>query len=159
MHIEKYFNSDHVLNWGFPSGTSGKEPVCHKTQDTPFGSLGWEDPLEEGMDSHSRLLAWRIPWTEEQDGVQSIGLQRVGHDWSNLACMHIFLIAYHFQQDNIPSGFHLKSQISVNTFKYIQFFSMLISDLLNIFTHVHMSICSGSPVCAHKSSFLLCCRY
>ena len=105
MHIEKYFNSDHVLHQGFPSGASGKEPVCHETQDTPFGSLGQEHPLEEGMDPHSRILAWRIPWTEEHGGVQSIGLQRVGHNWSNLACMHIFLITYNFQQDNIPSGF------------------------------------------------------
>ena len=43
-------------------------------------SLGWEDPLEEGMATHSGILAWRIPWTEEPSGLQSTGLQRVGHD-------------------------------------------------------------------------------
>ena len=43
-------------------------------------SLGWEDPLEEGMVTHSSILAWGIPWTEEPGGLQSIGLQRVGHD-------------------------------------------------------------------------------
>ena len=43
-------------------------------------SLDWEDPLEEGMATHSGVLAWRIPWTEEPVGLQSIGLQRVGHD-------------------------------------------------------------------------------
>ena len=43
-------------------------------------SLGGEDPLEEGMATHSRILAWRIPWTEEPGGLQSIGLQRVRHD-------------------------------------------------------------------------------
>ena len=43
-------------------------------------SLGWEDPLEEVMATHSRILAWRIPWTEESGGLQSIGSQRVGHD-------------------------------------------------------------------------------
>ena len=43
-------------------------------------SLGWEDPLEEGMAIHSSILAWRIPWTEETGGLQSIGSQRVGHD-------------------------------------------------------------------------------
>ena len=43
-------------------------------------SLGWEDPLEEGMATHSIILAWRIPRTEESDGLQSMGLQRVGHD-------------------------------------------------------------------------------
>ena len=42
------------------------------------GSLGQEDPLEEGMATHSRILAWRISWMEEPDGLQSIGSQRVG---------------------------------------------------------------------------------
>ena len=40
--------------------------------------LGWEDPLEEGMATHSSILAWRIPWTEEPSGLQSMGSQRVG---------------------------------------------------------------------------------
>ena len=43
-------------------------------------SLGQEDPLEEGMATHSNILAWRIPWTEEIGGLQTIVLQRVGHD-------------------------------------------------------------------------------
>ena len=43
-------------------------------------SLGWEDPLEKGMSVHSSILAWEIPWTEEPGGLQSIALQRVGHD-------------------------------------------------------------------------------
>ena len=43
-------------------------------------SLGWEDLLEEGMATHSSILAWRIPWTEEPGGLQFIGLQRVGHN-------------------------------------------------------------------------------
>ena len=43
-------------------------------------SLGWEDLLEEGMASHSRILAWRIPWTEESGGLQSMGSLRVGHN-------------------------------------------------------------------------------
>ena len=43
-------------------------------------SLDWEDPLEEGMATHSSIPAWRIPWTEESGGLQSIGSQRVGHD-------------------------------------------------------------------------------
>ena len=44
--------------------------------------------MEESMATHSSVLAWRIPWTEDPGGLQSIGLQRVGHNWSNLACMH-----------------------------------------------------------------------
>ena len=42
-------------------------------------SLGWEDPLEKEMATHSSVLAWRIPWMEEPGGLQSTGLQRVGH--------------------------------------------------------------------------------
>ena len=49
-------------------------------QETWVRSLGWEDPLEEEMATHSSILAWRIPWTEEPGGLQSTGLQRVGHD-------------------------------------------------------------------------------
>ena len=46
-------------------------------------SLGGEDPLEEGMATHSSILAWRIPWAEEPRGLQFMGLQRVRHDWSD----------------------------------------------------------------------------
>ena len=48
--------------------------------ETQVQSLGWEDPLEKGMATHSTILAWRIRWTEEPGGLQSMGLQRVGHD-------------------------------------------------------------------------------
>ena len=49
-------------------------------QETWVGSLGQEDPLEKGMAAHSSILAWRIPWTEEPGGLQSVGSQRVRHD-------------------------------------------------------------------------------
>ena len=49
-------------------------------QETQVRSLGQEDPLEKGMATHSSILAWRIPRTEDPGGLQSIGLQRVGHD-------------------------------------------------------------------------------
>ena len=49
-------------------------------QETQVRSLGWEDPLEKGTATHSSILAWRIPWTEEPGGLQSIGSQGVGHD-------------------------------------------------------------------------------
>ena len=48
--------------------------------ETQVGSLGWEDPLEKEMAIYSSILAWRIPWTEEPGGLQSMVLQRVGHD-------------------------------------------------------------------------------
>ena len=48
-------------------------------QETKVRSLGWEDPLEKEMATHSSILAWRIPWTEEPGGLQSVALQRVRH--------------------------------------------------------------------------------
>ena len=51
-------------------------------QETWVRSLGQEDPLEKGMATHFSILAWRNPWTEEPDGLQSMGLQRVGHAWT-----------------------------------------------------------------------------
>ena len=53
-----------------------------ETQEMRVWSLGWEDPLEEEMATHSSILAWEIPWTEEPGGLQSMGLQRVWHDWA-----------------------------------------------------------------------------
>ena len=49
-------------------------------QETRVRSLGGEDPLEEGMETHSSILAQRLPWTEEPGGLQTLGSQRVGHD-------------------------------------------------------------------------------
>ena len=65
-----------------------------ETQEMQVQSLGWEDPLEKEMATHSSILAWEIPWTEEPGGLQSMGLQRVVHDW---VCMkvhvHMWLVA------------------------------------------------------------------
>ena len=52
--------------------------------ETGVRSLGWEDPLEKEMATHSSTLAWKIPWTDEPGRLQSMGLQRVGHDWATL---------------------------------------------------------------------------
>ena len=51
-------------------------PAVHETW---LQSLGWEDPLEEEMATHSSILSWRIPWTEEPGWLHSVGSQRVGH--------------------------------------------------------------------------------
>ena len=60
-------------------------PAMQEMQETQVQSLGGEDPLEEGMATHSSIVAWRFPWREERGGLESIGLQRVGNDW---ACTH-----------------------------------------------------------------------
>ena len=55
-------------------------PAKQERQETQVQFLGQEDPLEKGMATNSRILIWRIPWTEEPGGLQSMGLQRVRHD-------------------------------------------------------------------------------
>ena len=55
-------------------------PAMQESQEMQVQSLGGEDPLEEGMATHSSILVWRSPWTEEPGQLQSIGLQRVRHD-------------------------------------------------------------------------------
>ena len=68
---------------------SGKESTCNMGDiGTWFWSLGQEDPLEKGKATHSSILAWRIPWTEESGALQSMGSQRIRHSWSDRACTH-----------------------------------------------------------------------
>ena len=71
----------HMAQWWitgpheFPGGSDGKDSACSA------GGLGQEDPLEKGMATHSSILAWRSPWTEEPGGLESMGSQRVSQDW------------------------------------------------------------------------------
>ena len=66
---------------GLPGAASGKGPACQRRrQEIRVRSLGWEDPLEKEMATHSSILDWRIPWMEEPGGLQSVGPQRAGHD-------------------------------------------------------------------------------
>ena len=67
-----------IKRTGPDGGSDGKESTCN-TGD-PGSILCWEDPLEEGTATHSSILAWRIPWTEEIGGLQFMGSQRVRHD-------------------------------------------------------------------------------
>ena len=62
-----------TIHLGFPGGSDGKESACNVED---LGSV-----LEKGMATHSSILAWRIPKTEEPGGLQSMGVQRIGHDW------------------------------------------------------------------------------
>ena len=87
---------DHVWPWGHkePDTTErislllGASLVAHSVKslsemrETQIQSLGQEDPLEKEMATYSNILAWKIPWMEEPGGLQSMGLQRVGHDWA-----------------------------------------------------------------------------
>ena len=77
-----YVCHSHVLVDGsFPGGPVVKNlPAMREPQETWVQSLGCEAPLEEGMAAHSSIPAWRIPRTEESDGLQTMGLQRAGHN-------------------------------------------------------------------------------
>ena len=57
-------------------------------QETRVRTLGWKDPLEEGMATHSSIPPWRIPWTEKPGGLQFMGSQRVGHNWATNTFTH-----------------------------------------------------------------------
>ena len=71
----------HVVWWGCPGGSAVTYlPAMQETQEMRIQSLGWKDPLEEGTATHSSILAWRIPWTEEPGRLQWVGLQRVRHN-------------------------------------------------------------------------------
>ena len=80
-------------------------------QETQVQSLDWEDTLEEDMATHFIILAWRIWWTEEPSRLQSIGLQRVGHDWSDLACMY-------GRKDRIDTGKKKKKGVAYDHSSY-----------------------------------------
>ena len=66
--------------WGFPVAQMVKNMLS--MQETWVQFLGRKNLMEKGMATHSSILAWRIPWTEEPGGLQSMWLQRVGHDWA-----------------------------------------------------------------------------
>ena len=71
----------HWIYMGFPGGSVVKNPPVNR--EMQVWSLGEEDPLEKEIATHSSILAWEIPWTEELGVLQSTGLQRVGHDRSD----------------------------------------------------------------------------
>ena len=71
-----------MYQWGFPGGVVGKRIhlLVQEMQKTQVWLLGHEDPLEEGMATHSSVLTWRMPQTEEPVSIHSMGLQRIGHN-------------------------------------------------------------------------------
>ena len=76
-----WFSSSYRRERGFPGGSVVKNLPAK--QEMSVWSLARADPLEKEVTTHSSILAWEIPWTEETDGLQSKGLQRVGHDLAN----------------------------------------------------------------------------
>ena len=101
-----------------------------------FWSLGWEDLLEEGMEIHSSILAWRIPWTEEPGGLRSIESQRVRHDWSDFFSTHAFMHSY-------VCVFFPPHVMILTTgllyYKVLQYIKVFLYTTKCMYTHLHMS--------------------
>ena len=116
-------------------------------QETWVWSLGWEDPLEKGIASHSSVLAWRIPWTEEPGGLQFMGSQRVRHNWAT----SMFTLLHHWVWYRKKSrlgvqspelGFFLSLHFLPSSLFHPSFLSVL---LPSSFTSIHPSISFLSP--------------
>ena len=69
-------------------------------------SLGWEDPLGKEMATHSSILAWKIPWTEEPGWLLSMGSQRVGHDWTTPLTTSFIVFSPLIPSLSLVSGYH-----------------------------------------------------
>ena len=96
-------------------------------RETRVWSLGWEDLLEKAMATHSSTLAWKIPWSKEPGRLQSMGSQRIGHNWAT-SLLHFIIIA-----KPLLSTY----QISVSSLVFplclvLSFLSLIISDILDI---------------------------
>ena len=134
--IYKYINNE-----GFPGDLVIKNPpAIQETQAMWFRSLCWEDPLEEGMGTHSSIFAWRIPWTEEPGGLQSMWSQRAGHDWSDLACLHINNDSF---GEHGPAGVLLALSLCSTTWEV---------PTGNVCEHQHVLWTDGLPSCSHLHS-------
>ena len=93
-------------------------------------SPGWKDPLEEEMATHSSILAWRIPWTEQPGGLQSMGSQRVRHDWAAntstfiymcvCVCVHCSLLTL-----TLSPGFYFSCACMLSCFNHVWLFVTL----------------------------------
>ena len=105
IYIE-YIFSNIFVEYVFSNTSASPVPQTIKNlpamQETQVQSLVWEDPLEKRMATHCSIFAWRIPWTEEAGGLQSMGLQRVGHDWAtntftcsiSWICFFLYLLSF-----------------------------------------------------------------
>ena len=80
-----------MFTLGFPVGLAGKKSAC--SAGDPSLILGWGDPLKKEMATHSSIFAWRIPWTEESDRLQSMGSQRIRHDLVTNTLFSLYIIA------------------------------------------------------------------
>ena len=154
---------------GLPEGLRGKESVCDAEDagDPWDGSLDQENLLEEGTATHSSVLAWRMPWMEETDGLQSTGSQTVGQDFALGARAHTHTVPHTLTstcssldfQSGALQGIHEQSGaqdarvgvpqaacLGSGVFVCVH---MRVSALcLHTYTHIHVWLCVQKPTCA-----------
>ena len=114
--------------------------------------LSQEDPLEEGMATHSSILAWRIPWTEEPGGLQSIGSHRVRYNWSDLAQHSTTASHTVFPMGLLRDRFGRKENPARTPWGFCTasiFLCVILPGHMSVHTEVQLLICSG----ASSSSF------
>ena len=124
---------------GFPRWVKNL-PAMQEMQETRVWSPGWEDSLEKEMATRPSIIAWEISWTEEPGGLQSMGSQRVGHNWSDLACLHSFIMLT--EGLTVPPQDHtavvyisLISDVDSVSCLLVMWLSSLVRCLLKSFTH------------------------
>ena len=116
-------------------------------------SLGQEEPPEKVMAAHSSILVWRIPWAEEPGGLQSMGLRRVGHNWSDLPCTHVAFFYQSFPHLVCNSFFSFLSTI-FSSFTYVQ--TILISTVYCYAIIPDKSVCLFVKMKVAQSRLTLC---
>ena len=133
--------------WGFPGGSVVKNPpAMQEMQEMLVQSLSWEDPMEEGMATHANILAWRIPWIEEPGRIQSIGSQRVRHDWSNWACTHPLVLEQFVKRLSLLYWIFLQCCVCVYIYTHIYKY---------IWTYTGLFILFLWSICLYLSQFCI----
>ena len=122
------------------------QPAMRETQ---VQSLCWDDPLEKRMVIYSSILAWRIPWTEEPGGLQSMGLQRVRHDWSDLT--------YSFTLTNSLTHSHSLAHTLLSRYYYLQGKKLRQREGKELFQS-YTPMVQLWDSCLGKQSFMLTCK-
>ena len=110
-------------------------------RETKVQSLGQEDPLEKGMAAHSSIPAWRIPWTEEPGGLQSMESQRIEHNWA-VTLLLLLLLSYHCSGSTDPQSYQGRG--AVIRIQVIDILNTLLSKMISR-SRTRLELCNILP--------------